>query len=419
MNVDVVLFSAGTEISWLRFVRALDTLRITQRPIAKAVGLDRLDALQAIAKLWRHHSVRADTPTGPYSGTYREFSLANFEQPLTILALVDRFSAYHCSDARDHIFALYSLAPDIQPAEREQVESHDKRRQAIYMDINYSADVQQIYHSFALACIKNGSASIVLEAAASRQNSLLPEGWRSWVPDWRTQRSPAAALYHHNFDAISCKLVSPDVLRLSTSHFRCKGHSGACPATVVTTAVIGDAASFDTLLAFLTDLIQCCPNGILEPLLWKVLDKSDAYGFDISPLREYCSDTQTPPAGWAEQKKRFVQTFLHSMDDQCLFVATALSHLSELETHVGFGNVNMQSGDKLVVTSARTSLHVCQGTDHWPVLILRPVRGGTGNDGFAHRLIGTGYMSPPIEPDRPCSGAQISWMPVENVIHVV
>jgi hypothetical protein len=111
MNLDVVLFSAGTEISWLRFVKALDTLRITQLPIAKVVGPDRLDALQTIAKLWRHHSVMADT-------------LTDSEKPQGLLALVDRFSAYHCSDARDHLFALYSLAPDIEPMERKGSESH-------------------------------------------------------------------------------------------------------------------------------------------------------------------------------------------------------------------------------------------------------------------------------------------------------
>jgi hypothetical protein len=405
MNVDVVLFSAATEISWLRFVTALETLRISQPPIAEAVGLDRLDALQAIAKLWRHHSVMADTST-------------DSEQPQGILALVDRFSAYHCSDARDHIFAVYSLAPNIQPAEREESESRYKRSQAVYMDIDYSVDVQQTYYSFALACTKNGSARVILEAALSRRNSPLPEGWRSWVPDWRSPRSPSTALHHCDFDAINCKLVSPDVLRLSTRHMRCGRHSGACPATVVTTAVIGDETSFDSLLSFLTNLIRSCPKRFLEPLLRKLLGEPNVYASHVTPLKTHFSATQTPSAASAEQRMRFVQTMVESTEDRCLFVATAPSRFNELETYVGFGNAKMQIGDQLaIVVLFTSSLTNCQGTDPWSVLILRPIR-EISKDGFTHRLIGIGYMSPPID-SWPCSGAYSYWGPVETVIHLV
>jgi hypothetical protein len=92
MNADIILFSAGAEMSWVRFTAALDTLLHTQSPTANLVGLGRLDAIQSIAKLWMYHSATADlqtTDTESISTNVEPY----IEQPQDMLILVDKFLA--------------------------------------------------------------------------------------------------------------------------------------------------------------------------------------------------------------------------------------------------------------------------------------------------------------------------------------
>jgi hypothetical protein len=294
------------------------------------VGLDRFDALQAIRKLWQHHS-----------------SQPHLETQQDMLALVDKFSAYHCSDVRDHVFALYSTASEMQPVERKPsdyryppgrdppfYEPHDP----IYMDIDYSVDVQHTYHEFASACIKSGRGAIVLEAAALRQDRHLPEEWRSWVPDWRIPRGqrlePGMDL--HTSD---CELVSPDILRLYSRTFR-------LAATVVTKTVLGNENSDDSMLSYLSKLTGVYPWRQLEPLLNVLLRPCDAWNVDLSSrLKKYLSNPQTSSAVSAEELQVVAKSIKLSMSDTCFFIAK----LNDLQTYLGFGNVRLQVGDELVV----------------------------------------------------------------------
>jgi hypothetical protein len=55
----------------------------------------------------------------------------------SITGLVDAFSIYACTDLRDRIFALYSMAPDIQPTS-EMENENDWKDPPVIMYFDYS-----------------------------------------------------------------------------------------------------------------------------------------------------------------------------------------------------------------------------------------------------------------------------------------
>ncbi|RYN58110.1 hypothetical protein AA0114_g1965 [Alternaria tenuissima] len=166
-NQEVRLIYSDVELPWTRFVAALSVLSALRDPILVKFP-KAWSAVTKIAQLWRHYSL------------FEQFSNDHGQSHHTnIVKLMDDFGQHGCTDPRDRIFALYDMASNLRSS---TVISH---QHDIVMDIDYSLNLQQTYESFALACIRAGKLNTIIEAVLSRQHSVRPHGWASWVPDWR------------------------------------------------------------------------------------------------------------------------------------------------------------------------------------------------------------------------------------------
>jgi hypothetical protein len=182
-NLDITLMADNLELSWVRFVGALHSLRDQTAEDIGSFG-QAYGAIQLVVDLWK------------YNSGFQQVEAS--EQRLGMLRLLTAFQRHGCADDRDRLFALYSMANDILPT--SSLPSANK----IYMDIDYGSDVKIVFKKFALACmirdahkpakessiynlqdfsIQDGDPTI-LKAALERQFSGYAEDWPTWVPDW-------------------------------------------------------------------------------------------------------------------------------------------------------------------------------------------------------------------------------------------
>lgn len=179
LNMDMVLVCGSAELSMVKFVSGLDIVRSME--YWSSIGLvPGAIAVVNTIKIWKQYRSEADTTD------------------LKIVNLVNQATWYECGDDRDRIYALYSMASDIgsvlhEPARVAGLGSSQSShvgddRQLIFMDVDYNADVQEVYTRFAIACLRSTAILDLLVAVLERLYRVTKPDWPSWVPDWRRPR---------------------------------------------------------------------------------------------------------------------------------------------------------------------------------------------------------------------------------------
>ncbi|KAH3953214.1 hypothetical protein HBH64_085480 [Parastagonospora nodorum] len=188
-NNDVILTCCDSELSWSRLVSALQNTSRGGSAFPAFISPERRFALNQIARLWKHHCL-IQGQIG-FSITSLKPMVAE-KIPQDILDVVNVFTEYGCSDARDRIYALYSMTSGVSPTNASRTSGVLRSgRNNVLMDIDYSLDVRDTYRTFALACIIGGRLLQVLNNVLSRCPQYT-EDWPTWVPDWR---QPNKAIY--------------------------------------------------------------------------------------------------------------------------------------------------------------------------------------------------------------------------------
>ena len=98
--------------------------------------------------------------------------------------MLQDFSRYQCSDPRDRIYSMYSMATDIEysgVARHEKIPDLEYKAPPVEFEVDYALDVRETYQSFALACFKAGKVTQLLQAAMDRNYIAKSTGWPSWV----------------------------------------------------------------------------------------------------------------------------------------------------------------------------------------------------------------------------------------------
>jgi hypothetical protein len=168
-NQEPILIYGLTELSWFRVWKAFKALR---------KYADDHDCIPTMVSALKTGPMMADLWD-------ESFGLGSSDDTLMgILDLLDVFSSHTCTDARDRIFALYSMA--------DNVSSKEDSVSSIVMAIDYSMNVQQTYEHLAVACAKQyehgfnvRAGQNILGAALKRQWYRCPHDWLTWIPDWR------------------------------------------------------------------------------------------------------------------------------------------------------------------------------------------------------------------------------------------
>ncbi|KAI8940602.1 hypothetical protein NX059_001875 [Plenodomus lindquistii] len=178
-NPDVEMFCGVLNMSWARFDTALTALA----SISKLYP-DHIAAVNDVVSLWRQN-------TGDRIPPRSQFNLLN------MVAIMEQFHAYKCTDDRDRIHALLGMADE-------------DTLSVVHYD--YAQDVQETYKMFAMQCISAGLFGDILEAIFQRQHMPSHPGWPSFAPDWRIQRQESRPLTSIKIDAKVISAQHPSII---------------------------------------------------------------------------------------------------------------------------------------------------------------------------------------------------------------
>ncbi|RYO15439.1 hypothetical protein AA0111_g11665 [Alternaria arborescens] len=388
-NQEVRLIYGGVELSWARFVAAMSILSTLDSKRQPSADLSFRSAAMKIIQLWRHHSLFAELQEE--HGKPRVNSSTHHTD---IARLVDDFALHSCTDPRDRIFALYSMASNLRPCTAASSD-HD-----VLMNIDYSLDLRQTYEAFALACIRAGKLTKIIEAVLSRQHSPRPDGWMSWVPDWRVKwpkpvHLPQPVRFHRSFKLGESP---PDVICIRISVF---GHFLGTHDTANPTILV--KATGETLFQQILDFDKKSrgPDG----------ERGFRRLFDMLDCRLDPDDVTTLEQSLLYMASQTENTSLQSgpssnsmeLNDIVLDVKRIIGETNSLfyfeipgtrRRSVGYGNAQLEAGDQLIPLNARIAEDERVQGMLKMVLILRSA--GTINTQRGpktiYRLIGSGYV---------------------------
>lgn len=189
-NLDTVLICGAAEISWARFNVALHRFAKTKAGSRlSAETVTRVRSINKIYSLWQRFSFFEQDTTGSDDAMDEN----------GIMNLMTNFVSYGCSDERDRILALFSMANDINHPGKP-VEHLPKTH--IKMDIDLSLGLQEFYWSFEKAALANCTTQ-VLRCALARKHHSVADDWPSHLPDWRlppVETEPACDFKDNAFD---------------------------------------------------------------------------------------------------------------------------------------------------------------------------------------------------------------------------
>ncbi|KAI0550343.1 heterokaryon incompatibility protein-domain-containing protein [Xylaria curta] len=160
LNPNVFFFCGAISIPWLR---AAQLLKIFPKENLSPQILH----LYKLRETWDSHN-RSKHRIPPESG---------------VLHMLSNFRETDCSDPRDRIYALIGIASDVV------FEDYDTRQEEnkIFIRIDYTQTVEQLYHDFAVAVQQSGgnNQDLLLLETALRFNFSHKGELALWMPDWR------------------------------------------------------------------------------------------------------------------------------------------------------------------------------------------------------------------------------------------
>jgi hypothetical protein len=454
-SLEICLICGTTELPFSRLVSALSVMEpFTQRD--SHYDAARLEAIGEIVKLWDRYSLFGEVQSEREA---QERGLGMIISPIEhtdIISLVERFGSYGCTDPRDRIFALCSMATDIRTNDQtfqaddehsSETEDNDPKEPLHYdtisLDIDYSLNVMETYTNFVHASLeKPMMADLIWKALLSRQYSPRPIDWPSWVPDWRVSpHVPERMLDGVEFD-FTPKLSksATGVLRVTLStkaHIPGEENRDFHTINFKTPQYAkGVGGSFESQLLGLSKLYKLLQNrekvrehGHLSGKLGK--NWQQLYQMNLpNPLvdmirrivprsnfvRKYYEAREVfvelerylarfPMASEGEESlcsPESASVLLQSLVNDlhaALGDTDALFCFQDLATgmnSVGYGNTALEPGDRLLPLKFRPRITIDQPIE--PVLILRPVDSIEGLDDqkLVYRLVGSGTIIDPM-----------------------
>ncbi|RYN85268.1 hypothetical protein AA0120_g8884 [Alternaria tenuissima] len=433
-NLEVCLICGETELPLSQLVSAVDITgwQISwTEPDHEATW----NAVLEIGRLWNLYSLV------PGRKTFEDRGGAQ------IVRLMEKFRLYECTDPRDRIFALCSMANDVilngNSGELNgsylKYFSTSTEDDVIRIDIDYSLDVRETYEAFALACLMGKeNANLIWKALLMRQHSPPPIDWPSWVPDWRVQprrpeRGGFTTYEHERFDCNSCKIAT-GILRVSIPVTRSILEGKEKQLYTINFKISKETKDpqmpFDSQLSQLYQMLQMPEtvqgshqlpiksastsrkrNPINFPNLSVHIIMANAALYDssglergeetYSKLEHYLARMSTEPnlRGSSESSSHYVQGLIEELE-QKLCDKNTLFCFRDPGTGInsgGYGSVALELGDSLLPLCS--SHRILNGghlrTEH--MLIIRPVYTIEALDGEKqmYRLVGDAFIFDP------------------------
>jgi hypothetical protein len=434
-NLEICLICGETELPFSRFIAALSIMGDKADISENAIELNADEkanwhAIATIKNLWNTHSLFSE----PYD--YED-------KPIRIWDLVETFGVYGCTDPRDRIFAVYSMATDIQPRERwpsqefpQTGDDSSVSGDPVYMDIDYSLDPMETYKTFTRAAVRaNGSnGNRILRALLCRQYSPRPVSWPSWVPNWQVVPQTRALVPTRPSVLVGFELhpTKADIVRMyvpKDRHPIVEWNNDDYTIISRTSRRANDCGSpfLSQLLQLYVLLQKTAPGETGYPQELETLSSPVLLAYTVQHLVSvYAPESLGEYFGseddlFSELTKYFAKmttvpnggNSLYSTTSPSTRIRDLINRLERLlgdavdlfcfhdrglgKNSVGYGNVALELGDHILPISGLDSIQV----DCWTltrVLILRktyPIEESDGEEPI-YRLVGSGYIYDPF-----------------------
>jgi hypothetical protein len=288
----------------------------------------------------------------------------------------------------------------------------------IFMDIDYSLDVQQTYQTFASAFAAAGRLAAILNAVLARQHSPTPSNWPSWVPDWRLQPTTTISL---PLTAVSLiRSISKTCLEVrvhSPQYWSDESRKSYC--FDVDSITLSSRETAERLISYMVVLYKtACPinddNEIdpeIEPSglatvvksLWPLMRDVDLDLLTNCLTRLWDNATLLDSNFLVQHDKRLGRQLQEALRGQCFFIASISAVVPEVNNTAtealvmrGFGNAAMRPGDKVFPISKQDRRrYVGHSAEHKDAIIMRP-SGRSPAGETVYRLIGSAYVFPVV-----------------------
>jgi hypothetical protein len=307
-NLDITFICGKRELSWIRLAKGLNHIQKWSKSQKNWALGHEIDTLYQVADLWKTNAFGLRNPS-------------HLADPEHILDLVINFGTHRCTDDRDRIYAVHSLA-------------HERNA---HMPIDYSWDVYETYHRFALKCMADGRTVDVLSASAASLHFQSCTSWPSWMPDWRcmpdrfrldvSEREQYSTLDPSKYRALS-RGHGPPIIRYirevshNTIELKCpilihENEDGA--RQPLTAYMKGKASMGASLSEFLSAVISlyrrsvpltaptkgCSELFFLLHHLWS--PRSNPQHIDYAALRDYLELLWKTPKAYTEAMRNYEQ----------------------------------------------------------------------------------------------------------------
>lgn len=256
------------EIPWLLFRRAICCLSV-----------------KAVDFIARPHTARLNPMCGIVPGK-------NFEYLLSTLG-----ANHHCSDSRDIIYGLLSLAPpQLQEALR----------------IDYSADTQLVYKELFITytSLQHRSDLLTYAGYQTTETDTTSQPWPSWVPDWR---SGVPSLHGLLFSTASASGQSGSEMVFGAEPHNSMRIKGVLLDATISTLLIDDIENLADVLEKFTEIIGKKIPGETESESEKDQIKKVYKCIDVMH-QGLTADRLVDPPLWAQSREQLRQDLFQNQD---------------------------------------------------------------------------------------------------------
>lgn len=296
--------------------------------------------------------------------------------PSSMLELLWRHHQAHCSDHRDRLYSLFSLAKDITDPNSEPTSALPSRTPGalsqgnhVQQLIDYTCQWPNIYVRFAKMCLRRGYfQELLIHCCDFKSLSRHDINHPSWVPDWsipRHEGTLAAANYGRR--ELDIPTLSTSILLQGKISLNCREHQvenifgGWSPST-----------GSDLIQNEMDAITRACRRGGIRPAnLLRIGISHGIFKDDFDAMKRSLANSWLDPEaeGFDDDDSH---AFVYAMSQYQFYVC--------VDGSIGVGPITLKEQDMIVRSQ--------EGSNHLDPVFQVVGREATSFGGYIYRIVG-------------------------------